>query len=1201
MIFAFALGIALLFGFVLAFENRSEGHSLQLRPAGLVTWLVSGNWPAKVGAGLLIISSGALLRYLMLNIEFPPNIKLLAGVAISGALGIASGALGSQHRLRAIHLALGGASLGVAYLTAYSAYGFLKLVGEIEALGGLFIVAVAATAFAVSTRAISIAMLAMVGAFVAPAFALEQPDPTILLRYYLLASLLVLFMVWKRGWRPLIHLSFLFTLSGGAFFGWMQGLYASAVYQQVHLLLLLNIALHLAMPLAEAVQGAAASGRNNWLRRFDLGYFLLLPLVALVLMLSIAPDARREGALGLAELAVVWTGAAGLQQLRFRTGAKRFFLVATLFLSLSVLLWLDNLPYFLIGAVVACAFLAAGRENGVPDELEGVLSAAALVCTAGYLLHALGEILIGTPVFNTAFVRHSVLVLALALAGWRLKKQGSRLAAVFLTIAVTWLFVSCSREVLRLHLDHFPQLAYLTLLGLTFLYTASAWWRQPSTLAIRLLAATHFLGGFISANGFPTEALLPLMLASHLAFSLLAMLTARYQIGGRKSAGEVRSLLPLLMLPWAIAFNEQLAHPNLSAVMTLLVCGALSASLQGQWVAKGQEPWPNPLSPLGFVLAGAWLFFQTLIHIERGAWAIACELITLAYLLQSLRAVQTVDDRDNGVFKAIAAFAALSVVLANILRCLGPNRILSILDFNELLLPAVTSLVLASVGALITWASVGQQSRRLWVSGAAVLAGAALKLVFLDFGSLGQLGNILAMMGAGAVFMLVAWLVPIPPKAMHAPADELESDPTISSVDAADFQDTLPNMAMQSANAERPAPTPAATANAEAAADTLKSLQRARERLEQSREAAAASGGNQWVWILVGLLAFAIYANHPWRTRKSSIAVPTNSISQAEKLEESEPTLAATPAPAQLQVLAPDKKTTQLPPLQPHCGFQDLILPSDAIVLAAGAYGGRPIGFQIDQSGHEATQIDVMINQPGKSVVMMLGAYEPTVWNVSWTADTKITAVLTSGYHRQVLAGLEAGVPTVISTADNKGICGYFYVDADNLSKLNPMAQRAFGRDVDMVYPSQNGTVLVGKAGAGVRWISSDANRPASYFDKSAPLAGKAGLDDAISKGLLRLATAADFDAWADAMAASAPTLKTPPIAGQPTSQRRALWQSGYVVKPGFVYPSGLFGAHAVTFIIPRGIPRPKGNPGHSTILDFNLQACDGPSCGNPP
>lgn len=65
------------------------------------------------------------------------------------------------------------------------------------------------------------------------------------------------------------------------------------------------------------------------------------------------------------------------------------------------------------------------------------------------------------------------------------------------------------------------------------------------------------------------------------------------------------------------------------------------------------------------------------------------------------------------------------------------------------------------------------------------------------------------------------------------------------------------------------------------------------------------------------------------------------------------------------------------PAQKSECSFSELKLPTDFSVFAAGAYSGRKISFQIDQSGHDGTQIDVAVNSPNKPVVLMLGAYEP--------------------------------------------------------------------------------------------------------------------------------------------------------------------------------------------------------------------------------
>ncbi|MFA7293794.1 MAG: DUF2339 domain-containing protein, partial [Rhodocyclaceae bacterium] len=246
-----ALIVAALFAALLTYESGGNDAKLQFRPAGLLTWLTTGNWPAKVGAGLIIIGVGALLRYAFANIDVPPEMKLGTGVAAAAVLGFGSMILKNQPARRAIHLALAGAAFGVAYLTAYSAYGFFNYITDVNALALLAIVAVAAGVFAVQSNVMSVAILAMVGAYIAPKFALGTPGVLPVYGYYLAASVLSLIMVMIRGWRPLIHLSFLFTLAGALFFGWSGKFYEPEHYGYMQPLLLALAAVHLAMPLLE--------------------------------------------------------------------------------------------------------------------------------------------------------------------------------------------------------------------------------------------------------------------------------------------------------------------------------------------------------------------------------------------------------------------------------------------------------------------------------------------------------------------------------------------------------------------------------------------------------------------------------------------------------------------------------------------------------------------------------------------------------------------------------------------------------------------------------------------------------------------------------------------------------------------------------------------------------------------------------------
>lgn len=256
------------------------------------------------------------------------------------------------------------------------------------------------------------------------------------------------------------------------------------------------------------------------------------------------------------------------------------------------------------------------------------------------------------------------------------------------------------------------------------------------------------------------------------------------------------------------------------------------------------------------------------------------------------------------------------------------------------------------------------------------------------------------------------------------------------------------------------------------------------------------------------------------------------------------------------------------------CAFTNLTVPTDLRVYAAGGYSGRRLGYALDESGHEATRFDIIVNSPWQPVALLLGTYEPTVWNISWSKGTRIVAVMISGYHHQAITGLEESVPVLKSSYDNPGSCGYFYVSDAQSASVNPVARKLFQRPVDLIFPGySDGKILVGDSlSAGVELVTSG----------SAPWSGQAAIDSAVAKGLLRPATPADADAWL--LLATARTA-------------RPGLNKAYVVLAPFTYPSGLVGANSVTFFILRGVPRPSGNPGDSAVYDFNSLTCSGPQC----
>ena len=117
--------LAIISVFILIFVAESEPGTRrgQFFQSGLIHWLITGNWTAKVGAGLLILGIGALLRYVLKEVDIPDLMKLSGGIVISAGLALAAYLLKNRPDRKGVYLALAAASAGVAYLSAYAAYG----------------------------------------------------------------------------------------------------------------------------------------------------------------------------------------------------------------------------------------------------------------------------------------------------------------------------------------------------------------------------------------------------------------------------------------------------------------------------------------------------------------------------------------------------------------------------------------------------------------------------------------------------------------------------------------------------------------------------------------------------------------------------------------------------------------------------------------------------------------------------------------------------------------------------------------------------------------------------------------------------------------------------------------------------------------------------------------------------------------------
>ncbi len=302
------------------------------------------------------------------------------------------------------------------------------------------------------------------------------------------------------------------------------------------------------------------------------------------------------------------------------------------------------------------------------------------------------------------------------------------------------------------------------------------------------------------------------------------------------------------------------------------------------------------------------------------------------------------------------------------------------------------------------------------------------------------------------------------------------------------------------------------------------------------------------------------------------------------------------------------------------CGFPDTTFANNLVVLGASALEGKKLDFQIDQeSAIAVSQIDVVVNHPNAPVALMLGASNPTIWNISWTEATKIAAVFVNGYYRQRVAGLKGSTPLLISTYADKGPCetsafkystfggndsflaifnyGLITKPAE-ARKEQKLSQALFSQPITTIFPINEklGSVLIGKPiEAGQELVTSPTTTPASFHNKREPLAGQAGLELAVENGMLRRANLDDAANWINALKKKYELQNRPPPNIPPDLN------NAFVVLKKFTYPGGLYGGHSATFYIPKGVPLPTGEYGHSRVYDLNsisLECTAGSACG---
>ncbi|MDK1145293.1 DUF2339 domain-containing protein, partial [Cronobacter sakazakii] len=161
---------------------------------------MQGNPLAKIGVILLFLGISFLLRYSVERDMLPLELRV-AGAGVAALVLLAFG-WRLRHKTPVYALILQGGAVGALYITIFGAFRLWQMLPMPLAFGLMLVVCAASVALAVLQRALSLAMLASLGGYLAPLLLSTGGGNHIaLFSFYLLLSVgIAAVSVWQH-WR----------------------------------------------------------------------------------------------------------------------------------------------------------------------------------------------------------------------------------------------------------------------------------------------------------------------------------------------------------------------------------------------------------------------------------------------------------------------------------------------------------------------------------------------------------------------------------------------------------------------------------------------------------------------------------------------------------------------------------------------------------------------------------------------------------------------------------------------------------------------------------------------------------------------------------------------------------------------------------------------------------------------------------------
>ncbi|MBT1907432.1 DUF2339 domain-containing protein [Enterobacter kobei] len=752
----------------------------------LVRWFMQGNPLAKLGILLLFLGLSFLLRYTVEHSLFPLELRLVA-TALFAIILLAIG-WRLRHKQPVYALILQGGATGILYLTVFGAFRLWQMLPMTLAFALLVAICAASVGLAVLQKALSLAMLASLGGYLAPLLLSTGGGNFVaLFSFYLLLSIGILAISIWQHWRELNLLGLLFTFGVGGLWGLND--YQPEHYWVCQLFLIANTLIFGVLCVALSLR-AQEKGKQI----IDGVLLFAPPLIGFGMQYGMTRHWEYGPALSALGYGAFYLSLAFLALRRYPSIGRPLVMAALAigggFATLAIPLALSARWTAMAWALEGLGILWLGMQQN--QRRMSYSGTALLVLALGSALWAQMD---GVTSLSLLLI-FAILSLCWLAAAWLWRKSVLPVSWALLAGGLLFWIVALLGASQRVLKQELPVLA-----GVLALSAVSVWgWRQAAArLAWRELDASKWL-------------LWPLMLVMVV-----------YQLSHQQIvAAGWSNLAWCIALPAALMLlrrdGERLL-PRIAMGLHLTLCWMILLALAAElyWFARalpwGMAAWGSGLA----MAAGGGVIMALSAAVRRRAWpfgewpALYTCLAPIPVVVALLVLLVVTNFQDGVVYRQIwlplvnpleegAAFALLGLVVfyravdryyPALLAQARPWPAVAIMAFGFWWLNGALMRALAWYGDVawnmaslwdsrliqttfaLFWMLIAlvamvhatrRASRQEWLCGAALLGVVMVKLMLVDSAGGGGLSRAVAFIGVAILVLIVGYFSPLPPK-----------------------------------------------------------------------------------------------------------------------------------------------------------------------------------------------------------------------------------------------------------------------------------------------------------------------------------------------------------------------------------------------------------------------------------------------------